>query len=108
MEHVSTFNLVIGLIGFAWLLARTTARWTEYPHEIRLLLVTTLGFVFALLETSAEQIIFNLNGSVNPFIIMAVKLLLLYSLFDTRTTKYRTGTRQADGNPNEDQNRNVG
>lgn len=106
-EIVNWFNIVIGVLGFIWLLFRTTSRWSEYPREIQLLLVTTLGFIFALLETSAEQLFLDLGGSVNPYIIMAVKMYLLFVLFDTRTTKYRTGTRQDDGNPDENANHNV-
>lgn len=104
---IAYVNIALGLVGALWLLGRTTHRWSEYPTEIRLLLVATLLLIFALIETSAELIRDDEGQSFNAITILAVKLFLIYVLWKTHSTKYRTGTRQADGNPGSDPNRDV-
>ncbi len=89
-------NILLGIIGFAWLLLRSTTRWSEYPYEMKLLLFVTMSFIFALLETSAEQIINNDPVSFNSIVIFIVKAFLVFVLFRTRSTLYRTGERSED------------
>lgn len=107
LQFIAVFNIFLGLIGFAWLIYRTARRRHEYPDEILLLLYATIAIFFALLITSLS--VFIAGGvAVNVLVITAVKLFVLYVLYKTRATKYRTGTRQHDGNPGDDQNKDVG
>lgn len=107
-EKLPYLNIVLGLIGFGWLLVRTSTRWSEYPTEVRLLLAKTLALFFGLLVVSAE---IAAGEDAIPFrsvvVISCVKVFALVTLWLTRTTKYRTGTRTFDGNPGADQNRDV-
>jgi hypothetical protein len=89
-------NIVLGLVGLFWLIIRTAHRWNEYPSEVRLLLVVTIMFVFALIETSAETIVHGDDATSNMFVVGFVKLFLLYTLWKTGTALYRTGTRTVD------------
>jgi Ca2+/Na+ antiporter len=107
MVHtLAIVNIGLGLGGFFWLLLRTTRRRSEYPNEILLLLYATLALFFGLIASSVG--IFIEGGTAfNTVAITLVKLFVLYVLWVTRSTKYRTGTRQSDGNPNADQNRDI-
>lgn len=106
IQIVSAINIVLGLIGFSWLLLRTLNRRDEYPDEVLLLLYATIALFFGLLTSSVA--IYVAGGTVwNTGIIGATKVFVLYVLWTTRTTKYRTGTRQKDGNPGAQQNKNI-
>jgi hypothetical protein len=101
-----TANLILGMVGFMWLLLRTSRRWDEYPTEIRMLLGLTLGLFFGLLAVSVEIVADMLSLNVT-IVITTVKVFALVVLWLTRTTKYRTGTRSSTGNPGADQNKDV-
>lgn len=108
MDALPVVNIALGLCGFVWLLMRTSSRWTEYPDEVRLLLTLALGLFFGLLAVSAELL--NQPNAIParaPVAIFCVKSYALLVLWLTSTTKYRTGTRTADGNLGADQNRDV-
>lgn len=104
---LATINILLGVVGFVWLLLRTTYRWHEYPKEIQMLLVVTLSFVFALLETSLEQILRDEDISFNAMVIFAVKAFLILTLFKTRHTLYRTGERKPGNGDSINPDRNV-
>ncbi len=107
MQWLPAVNIVLGLIGFVWMLLRTSARWREYPTEIQKLLTLTLALFFGLLATSFDMFISTDTLLRSAVVISAVKVAALYVLWTTHTTKYRTGTRTVDGNPGADQNRDV-
>lgn len=107
IHTIAGFNLVLGAIGFVWLLIRTARRQHEYPTEVLLLLYMTIALFAGLLATSVDQYVLNEGSIVNAVVITSVKLFAIVVLIATRTTKYRTGTRQDDGNPGADQNEDV-
>lgn len=99
-------NILIGMTGFIWMLWRTTRRRDEYPTEILYLLYAAIALFFGLLTTSIN-IFLSGGDAFNIVIIFMVKVYVLFVLWRTRGTKYRTGTRQTDGNPGADQNKDV-
>ena len=100
-------NVILGLVGFAWLLARTWRRWAEYPDEVRLLLVMTVALFFGLLAVSVQLVTFDEAPIHAAAVISIVQVFCLFVLWRTRSTKYRTGTRTANGNLGADQNQDV-
>lgn len=105
-EWLPVANIILGIIGFGWLIGRTLNRWREYPDELRLLLLMTLALFAGLLEVSVEIFVAE-NGLVrSALVICVIKVFALFTLWATRHSLYRTGTREADSgddvNPNED------
>lgn len=107
VDLLNLFNLTLGLIGLTWLLVRTSSRWSEYPIEVRKILLMTCAVFFGLLATSAELFVREGRLLVAALIISTVKVSAIYVLATTRTTKYRTGTRTFDGDPGQDQDEDV-
>lgn len=106
LQFLAGFNIILGLIGFGWLLGRTVRRSHEYPREVLMLLYLAIALFFGLLTTSVT--VFLAGGvTVHALIISVVKVYALWVLWKTRTTKYRTGTRQKDGNPGAKQNEDI-
>ena len=106
MRILAALNIGLGFAGFTWLLLRTTRRRSEYPTEVLQLLYLAAALFFALLTTSIG--IFVAGGfAFNAGVITIVKVFALYVLWQTRSTKYRTGTRQSDGNPAADENLDI-
>jgi hypothetical protein len=106
LHILAGLNILLGLAGFSWLLLRTTSRWSEYPTELRLLLLKALALFFCLLATSTEMYFRDQSLLVSTGVITATKTFALYTLWRTRGTKYRTGERAETArdslNPNKD------
>lgn len=107
MKVVAGLNILLGLAGFTWLLLRTTRRRSEYPREVLMILYLSIVLFFGLLSTSIVSFFDAEASEYNAGIITIVKVYALFVLWKTFTTKFRTGTRQADGNPNADQNKDI-
>lgn len=92
-QAVAVINLIIGLIGFFWFFWRTHKRWDEYPDEIQMLFKLTLALFFCLLAVSAS--ILYIHNTLNNvvLVILLTKIYVLFTLWKTRDTKYRTGKR---------------
>jgi hypothetical protein len=107
MRVVAALNILLGFIGLTWLLLRTTRRRSEYPTEVLQMLYLAIALFFGLLSTSVVIFFDHEGPAFNAAVIAIVKVFALFVLWRTRTTKYRTGTRQADGNPQADQNLDI-
>lgn len=106
MRWLPALNIVLGFVGFGWLLMRTSMRWDEYPQEVRKLLALTLALFFGLLATSVEMFALENQLTRSVVIIFLVKVTALYVLWATHSTLYRTGARRPDSgdgvNPDKD------
>lgn len=101
-------NLILGLVGLAWLVARCALRWSEYPTEMRMILGALMGFVFVLIEMSAEQIYNDAPAlGLNVIFITVVKIGLLIVLWQTRSALFRTGVRHPGNGDSDDPNRDI-
>lgn len=94
---IPVFNIVLGMIGFLWLLGRTANRRSEYPREVLGALLVLAAFVAALLEITAEQMARDEPVSLTVFVIAGVKICLLAWLYRSRNSLYRTGQRHDGG-----------
>lgn len=96
---IAVLNMIIGIVGWVWLFWRTTQRWEEYPSEIRMLMVMSITLLFCLLAVSAEVLASDHKLKASVIVIFATKLNVLYILWRTRDTKYRTGLRNPGSGP---------
>lgn len=92
MHALAGVNILLGLVGFSWLLIRTTARLHEYPPEVLNLLYLAMALFFGLLVTSMEMFYRN-DTSYTALAITLVKVYALYVLWRHRATLFRTGQR---------------
>lgn len=97
MVVINSANLLLGVVAFALLFQRTWRRRAEYPREVYLLLLVLEAFVITLLAASAE-LLFTRERAIHVILISTlitgVKSSLLYVLWTTRNTLFRTGTRR--------------
>lgn len=106
-EKVGAANLLLGCVGCWVLLFRTTSRDREYPWEVLMLLRLSLALFLCLLLVSVVLLL-NVRAPIGiTFVISATKLFAIYAVWKTRTTKFRTGTRTANGNRGDDPNEDV-
>lgn len=92
-QTISVINLFIGIVGFVWLIGRTNNRWKEYPDEIQMMFRMTLALFFCLLAVSSVFVLEE-NPAINVVLpIFITKCYVLYVLWKTHDTKYRTGNR---------------
>lgn len=100
-------NVVLGVVCFVWLVTRTSRRWSEYPHEVRLNYFALTIVLLALLETSSEQIREEQLGAMNVFTILFAKCFALFALWKTRSTLYRSGTREPGNRDSDDPDKDI-
>jgi nitrate reductase gamma subunit len=103
---IAGLNILLGLVGFTWLLVRSWKRTKEYPSEIALLLLLALTLFFGLLTTSIEQYARD-DSSYSAIAISLVKVFALYVLWKTETSLYRTGTRKGNESDNHHPNEDI-
>ena len=95
------FNLLLGMVVVIVLLLRTSYRWNEYPYEVRLLFLSLIIVLFALIEASAEQFTGLADATYSTLAITFSKLFVAFGLWKTRGALYRTGERGLKDNTDE-------
>jgi hypothetical protein len=77
-------NVLLGVVAVSWLLMRTTMRWHHYPAEHRLVQLSQLAVLFALVQASGEQIIREVPFSVKDISVSLATVLTLFALHATK------------------------
>ena len=86
IEELRWVNFVLAVVGYAWLVIRSTMRWWRYPYALRITLLVLSFYVLVSAWTSVEMAIQNTEPGTRSYGTLFANLALLVALTITQKT----------------------